>query len=178
MWSAAGDGERRLHPLARYLGLRALAARPDAQTGWEGVFRLLRGKTHPDDQAGRWHHERMLGGRGKVADELAAQLPERPAAEWLELFDAVVATPDPRATDPAEIRGLGRPPTPAGHTDALLGIVPALERDPCVTRVADITALRRLAAHGFRKLAETAGVTDRQPFLDRADRYTTDSSWY
>lgn len=178
LWSASAGGERRLHPLARYLGLRALAARPDAQTGWEGVFRLLRGKAHPDDHAGRWHHERMLGGRAKVANELAALLPERSSAEWLELFDAVVLSPDPRVTDPAEIRGLGRAPTPAGHTDALLGIVPALERDPCVTRVADITALRQLAGHGFRRLAETEGVADKEPFLDRADRYAADSGWY
>ncbi|MEV6639616.1 hypothetical protein [Amycolatopsis sp. NPDC051371] len=177
LWAAPG-GERRLHPLARYLGLRALAARPDAQTGWEGVFRLLRGKTHPDDQAGRWHHERMLGGRKKVADELAALLPELPSAEWLQLFDAVVVTPDPRATDLAEMKGLGRPPTPVGHTDALLGIVPALERDPCVTRPEDIAALRKLAGHGFLRLAETEGVADKQPFLDRAARYSADSGWY
>ena len=178
LWAAPAGGERRLHPLARYLGLRALAERPDARTGWEGVFRLLRGKTHPDDRAGRWHHERMLGGRAKVADELAALLPELPAAEWLALFDTVVATPDPRVTDLAEIKGLGRPPTPAGHTDALLGIVPALERDPCVTRPEDIAALRKLAWHGFLRLAETEGVADKQPFLDRADRYSADSSWY
>ncbi len=178
LWPASGDGERRLHPLARYLGLRALAARPDARTGWDGVFRLLRGKTHPDDRAGRWHHELMLGGRAKVADSLAVLLPELPSARWLELFDAVVVTPDPRVTDPAEIRGIGRPPTPAGHTDALLGIVPALERDPCVTRPEDIAALRRLAWHGFLQLAESEGVADRQPFLDRADRYSADRNRY
>jgi hypothetical protein len=177
LWAASG-GERRLHPLARYLGLRALAARPDAQTGWEGVFRLLRGKTHPDDQAGRWHHERMLGGRAKVADELAALLPELPSAEWLALFDAVVHTPDPRVTDLTEIKGLGRPQTPAGHTGALLGLVPALERDPCVTRPEDIAALRQLAWHGFLQLAGTEGVADKQPFLDRAARYSADGSRY
>ncbi|WP_370964338.1 hypothetical protein [Amycolatopsis sp. cg9] len=179
LWAApGGDGERRLHPLARYLGLRALAVRPDPQTGWEGVFRTLRGKLHPDDRAGRWHHERMLGGRAKVAEELAALLPELPAAQWLELFDAVVLTPDPRVTDLAELKGLGRPPTPAGHTDALFGIVPALERDPCVTRPEDIAALRKLASHGFLQLAETEGVADKEPFLDRAGRYSADGSWY
>jgi hypothetical protein len=178
LWAAHDGDERRLHPLARYLGLRALAARPEPQTGWEGLFRLLRGKTHPDDRAGQWHHERMLGGRAKVADELATLLPDVPSAHWLALFDAVVRTPDPRVTDLAQIKGLGRPPTPAGHTDALLGIVPALERDPCVTRPEDVGALRQLAWHGFLRLAEAEGVADKQPFLERAARYSADSRWY
>ncbi|MEV6872877.1 hypothetical protein [Amycolatopsis sp. NPDC051128] len=178
LWSADGGGAERLHPLARYLGLRALAARPAAQTGWDGVFGTLRAKVEPDDRARRLHHDRMLGGRTKVAAELAGLLPELTATSWLELFDAVVATPDPRERDMAVIKGLGHPPTPPGHTHVLLGVVPALEQDPCVSRSADIDALRKLAWYGFLKLAEMDGVRDRQPFIDRAMRYSQDGSWF
>ncbi len=179
LWSPAAESDdRHLHPLARYLGLRALAARTDARTGWEGVFRRLRAKIDPGDLAARLHHERMLNGKTAVAGELAALLPERSSREWLELFDAVVATPDPRERqDMASVKGIGQPSTPLGHTTTLLGVVPALERDPCVAKTSDIEALRKLAWFSFLRLAETEGVRDKQPFIDRATRYAQDGQW-
>lgn len=177
LWSSDGE-HRHLHPLARYLGLRALAARTDPRTGWEGVFRQLRARIDPDDRAARLHHERMLNGKGAVAGELADLLPELPAQEWLDLFDAVVATPDPREREDMDsVKGIGQPPTPLGHTMTVLGVVPALEKDPCVAKASDIDALRKLAWFSFLQLAGSDGVRDKQPFIDRATRYAQDGPW-
>ncbi|MEU5691759.1 hypothetical protein [Actinosynnema sp. NPDC020468] len=155
----------RLHPLARYLGLRALAAR--AETGWRGVFALLRDEA-PDD-AGRLHHARLLGDRAEVAAELADRLPTSPTDEWLALFDAVVSTPDPRDRDVDAIRGGDQPGTTAGHLTRLLGVVPAIEDDPCVPHDVLRTRLYPHAGHGFRRLADTA--RDPAPLILRAQRY-------
>ena len=78
--------------------------------------------------AGRLHHDRLLGSKDAVAAELAGLLPEMSAEQWLDLFDEVVATLDPRERHIDVIRGAGRPATIAGHTARLLGVVPMCEK--------------------------------------------------
>lgn len=167
LWSPAGADDGRLHPLARYLGLRALAAREDPATGWTAAFRKLRDRA--GDRAGRLHHERLLSGKEGVAAELAALLPELPPGEWLALLEAVVATPDPRERDLAGVRGPKQPSTAADHVVVLLGVLPALDHDPCFTDEHALEELRELAKDSLRHLAEHA--RERGPFLLRAKSY-------
>ncbi|MEA5358459.1 hypothetical protein VA596_02845 [Amycolatopsis sp., V23-08] len=163
LWSPPGTGSGRLHPLARYLGLRILAARDDPATGWTAVFRKLRDRAGPDDPAGRLHHERLLSGKEVVAKELAGLLREWRAADWLTLLDEVTATPDPRERDFAEVCGPKQPATPVDHIVVLLGALPALHHDPCLTSVRQRETLERLVAHSLDHLA---GYGDeRPPFL-------------
>jgi hypothetical protein len=106
LWSAPGPrGHPALAPFARYLLLRALAARPAGhRAGWRPVFAQLRecAAARPDDLGGRLHHELALGLLPAVAGELDRLLPGTHADHWLALLDQAVGTPD-----------LG-PPAPAG----------------------------------------------------------------
>ncbi|WP_020673309.1 hypothetical protein [Amycolatopsis nigrescens] len=168
LWSPAGASEqRRLHPLVRYLGLRALAARGAA--AWTTVFECLRAAAGPDDLAGGLHHDRLLGKKEAVAAELARLLPEAHSDEWLDLFDEVIATADPRERDLDAIRGTGQPGTTTGHLVRLLGVLPALESSPLVTEWTALEKLRAHAAHGYRQLADHA--RDPAPFILRAQLY-------
>ncbi|UOZ07639.1 hypothetical protein [Amycolatopsis sp. WQ 127309] len=162
LWSPPGADGGRLHPLARYVGLRLLAARDDPATGWTAVFRKLRDRAGPDDRAGRLHHERLLSGKEVVAKELAGLLRELRAADWLTLLDEVTATPDPRERDFAAVCGPKQPATPVDHIVVLLGVFPALH-DPCLTSAWNRTTLQTLASHSLTHLA---GYGDeRPPFL-------------
>ncbi|WP_158884762.1 hypothetical protein [Amycolatopsis anabasis] len=172
LWSPPGASARpRLHPLARYLGIRALAVRADARTGWDAVFGCLRARAAAGDRAGRLHHERLLGRRDEVAAELAELLPALPGAEWLSLLDEIVATPDPRERDLERIRGAGQPGNRRGHIAVLLGVLPALA-DPCRTEWSVRKTLRAHAEHSLRRLADETG--DPKPFILRAKRYDRD----
>ncbi|MEV0681450.1 hypothetical protein AB0I60_33505 [Actinosynnema sp. NPDC050436] len=169
LWSPpdAPPDARRLHPLARYLGLRALAARrpepedarPDARRAgdgrrgptWDEVVGVLASgpSAHP-------HHRLLLGDRRGVAGELLDLLPTLPTARWLELFDAVVATPDLRRRDFAEVCARGEGDTPAGHLFRLLGVVPVLEHDPRVSARERLAELKDLEEVDYRALAPKA----------------------
>jgi hypothetical protein len=98
LWSAQGHREHpALAPFARYLLLRALAARPaNHAAGWRAVFTVLRdcAATRPDDLGGRLHHELALGRLRTVAGELDRLLPATNGEQWLALLDQAVATPD------------------------------------------------------------------------------------
>lgn len=170
LWTPPGPADQqRLHPLVRYLGIRALAARTDPADDWRAVFQTLRAQVAPDDRGGRLHHERLLTGKEAVADELAGLLPDLPAAEWLDLLDEVTATCDPRERDLAAVRGPLRPTTAAEHVVVLLGVLPALEHEACLTQELATVTLRALAEDSLLRLAGTA--QDRTPFIRRAQRY-------
>ncbi|MEU6261657.1 hypothetical protein [Saccharopolyspora shandongensis] len=173
LWSPTSPGaEPSLHPLARYLGMRALASRGEDETAlWRTVFESLRGKVAPGNRASQLYYQRMLGESDAVAAELADLLPELPAEEWLALFDAVVAMPDPRARDVEQIRRAGRPGTRHGHVVRLLGVIPAHDKDPCVTEWSVRKKLRSHAAHSFQQLTEHLQGQDPLPFIWRAQRY-------
>ncbi|WP_415830394.1 hypothetical protein [Kibdelosporangium persicum] len=157
----------RLRPLVRYLGMRALSRRPaDDDASWTVVFETLRANT---DTAGRLHHDRMLGHRDQVAAELAELRGGMRCADWLALLDEVTATVDPRERDIDVIRGVDQPSTSVGHIARLLGVIPALDHDPCLTVPADIKILRAHARHSFTRIADDGD--DPLPCLLRADRY-------
>jgi hypothetical protein len=157
-------GER-LHPLVRYLGLRVLATRA---ADWDRPFGTLAATTSPGP---RLHHQRMLGKRAVVATELAQLLPSMSAEDWVDLFDEVVAIADPRERDVAVIRAVGQPATVAGHVCRLIGVVPAHDRDPCLSDPAARQDLRDAARRSFTWLADMSGVADPLPFTRRAKKY-------
>jgi hypothetical protein len=170
LWSYRDGQHERLHPMVRYLGLRALATRPGHDpAGWNAVLLRLRAGTAPDDVAARLHYSRLLGEREAVSGALASLLAEIPAQAWLGLFDQVVAVPDPRECDIDAIRAVGADGTAHGHTFRLLGVIPALDEDPCTTSP---TVLRSLRAHARFSYRQLAGHTqDPLPLILRADRY-------
>jgi hypothetical protein len=155
----------RLHPLVRYLGLRALA---DDPARWRAAFTRLLDRAG-DDETARLRHARLLGDRDAVAARLVDLLPQVPTGTWLELFDAVTAEPDPRERDADVVRAVDRPNTPEGHAFRLLGVVPAVDHDPCWTERAAVRTFRVHAGQGFRQLAEHA--RDSAPLLLRALAY-------
>jgi hypothetical protein len=157
LWSPPSTSEdRRLHPLARYLGMRALAARPAHDpASWHVVIGDLRDNAG-DDLAARLRHTRLLDEREAVAAELATLLPDLPTEEWLALFDAVVAEPDPHERHVEVVGGAGRAGTRDGHVFRLLGVVPAIDHDPCLTRAAVVEKLCAHAGHSLRQLADDA----------------------
>lgn len=161
LWSPEQTGGRRgPHPMIRYLGLRALASRTDAGPGWDGVFERLRAAAADrGDRAGELHHRRMLGQRAHVAAELATMFHELPAREWLEWFDDIVATPDPRSPH-ADVTQAAD--TVLGAITTLLDVVPALE-DPVITEQAELTELGERARHSFWQLA--SHTADPRPVL-------------
>jgi hypothetical protein len=186
LWSARGPREHpALAPFARYLLLRALAARPaEHPAGWRPVFTLLRAGAagRSDDIGGRLHHELALGLLPAVAGELDRLLPTMPGDRWLALLDEAVGTPDLGPPEPAD----GRAAAPADRRGATpadpAGAIPA---GPCVTqlisslhaladpRLSDRDRLRRLylvVSHDYRQLANASpeGLTR---FLARAQQY-------
>jgi hypothetical protein len=71
LWSYPDGPNHRLHPMVRYLGLRALATRADGDPScWDAVFRRLRAGAAPDDAASRLHYSRLLGEREAVSGTL------------------------------------------------------------------------------------------------------------
>ncbi|WP_370944455.1 hypothetical protein AB5J62_35905 [Amycolatopsis sp. cg5] len=175
LWSPGEtSAQQHLHPLARYLGLRALNRRKDPGTCYEAVFRRLLEKTGSDDRAGRLHHERMLGNHADVARELGELLPKLPAEEWLDLLDAIVASPDPRERDIDVLRGVRLAHDRTGQIGVLLGAVPAAEHDPCFAdKAADVLCMH--ISHSYRELA--ADARDATPFILRSRRYSMGRTW-
>jgi len=170
LWSHADGPTHRLHRMVRYLGLRALAVRADGEPAcWNAVFRRLLAGAAPDDVVSRLHYSRLLGEREAVSSALASLLTEISTREWLELFDQVVATPDPRERDIDTIRATGADGTAQGHTFRLLGVIPAIDEDPCTTSATVLQGLRAHARFSYRRLADHA--QDPVPLLLRADAY-------
>ncbi|WP_410595497.1 hypothetical protein [Amycolatopsis sp. lyj-23] len=141
-----GD-DQRLHPMIRYLGLRALAARTDPDRTWDTVFARL---AETGDRGQRLRSLRLLGHIDAVTEEMATLFGELSGDEWGGLFDTVVDAPDPR----------GPLPQP-GPTDdqlarevfALLSLTPPLTRDP---RFSDPDVLRQMSSrisHAWQSLA-------------------------
>ncbi|MBW4716787.1 hypothetical protein [Saccharothrix obliqua] len=143
---------RRLHPLARYLGLRALAARSaDHPASWRAVFERLPAA----DPAARLHHRRLLGGHAEVAAELLDRLPTTPTAEWLRLLDAVAATPDLSPSPSPERAGSARAEA-LGHVLNLVEVASVLDSDPCVADPDVLAKLKHREDVYYRALAPLA----------------------
>jgi hypothetical protein len=85
-------------PVARYLLLRALARRDDADpAGWSTVFDwLCQEATQRGDIAGELHHSLALGQIQAASDRLMRLLPKENGVGWLALVDAATSTPDLR----------------------------------------------------------------------------------
>lgn len=172
LWSCGDAATQTLHPPVRYLGLRCLAARAGTDpAGWNAVLGRLRDNASGDDVAASLHYCRLLGERAAIADELAALLPEIPTADWLDLVDEIVSAPDPRERDVDVIRAVGIARTRHGHIFRLLGVIPALHEDPCITRAQTVT-LGDHAWHSYKAIADDA--QDTALILARAKRYHLD----
>ncbi|ATL67802.1 hypothetical protein CRH09_17980 [Nocardia terpenica] len=169
LWSGPTPQTRRLHPLARYLGRRALAARADPEASWERVCRRLRDAADPDDRATRLHYERLLHNHVQVLGDLARELLETPSERWLSLFDEIVSSVDPCQPGVEEIRGEHPAESVEGHLAVLLGAVPVFELDPCLTDVDRRQELCLLIGHSYLYLAGKA--VGRAPLLLRANHY-------
>ncbi|MGM1062514.1 hypothetical protein [Saccharothrix sp. Mg75] len=163
LWTGPAP-EDRLHPLVRYLGLRALADTPDR---WAELFGRLRARAR--DETAELRHARLLGERGAVAARLVELLPVLPTDEWLARFDVITEEPDPRERDLDVVRGVNLPKTPEGHAYRLLGAVPAVDHDPCWTEEDAVSTLCVTVAQAFRQLSEPA--RDSAPLLERARDY-------
>lgn len=100
-----------LHPVLRRLLLRRLAVRPDSDSAsWAAVHGWLRDRAlAAGDQVGALYHALALGEVEHVSRRLATALPERGAAAWLDLLEAVTAAPN--ALPPGELT--------AGRAEAL-----------------------------------------------------------
>ena len=85
-----------LHPVLRRLLLRRLAVRPDSDpASWAAVHGWLRERAlAAGDQVGALYHGLALGEVEHVSRRLATALPERGAAGWLDLLEAVTAAPN------------------------------------------------------------------------------------
>ncbi len=158
LWTAGPSGNapvRRMHPLARYLGLRALARRRDPARGWNAVFELLREQCEDDDIAARLCCDRMLRRHEQVVGELSGLHARVPWQDWRALFGEIVATPDPhpRAPEVTTLRELFVPDTRPWHIATLLAAVPAY-RDPCVTDSATRAHLDRQIGRAEAFLAD------------------------
>lgn len=165
------DGEDRcLHPMVQYLGMRELASRAASDpASWNAVFQRLLAGIGPDDVASRLYYSRMLGERVDVSRTLISLLSQIDTAEWLVLFDQVVATVDPRETDFDVIRARGVAVEVEDHTFMLLGVIPAIEHDPCMTADKALRTLRAHAQFSYRRLADRA--RDQAPVILRAEHY-------
>ncbi|WP_067893694.1 hypothetical protein [Nocardia vaccinii] len=158
LWTAAPSGNapvRQMHPLARYLGLRALAVRRDPARGWNAVFELLREQCEDNDIAARLCCDRMLRRHEQVVGELADLHATLPWPDWRALFAEILATPDPhpRAPEVASLRELFSPDTRHWHIATLLAAVPAY-RNPCVTDSATRERLDRQIGRAETFLAD------------------------
>lgn len=124
----------RMHPLARYLGLRALAVRTDPERNWDAVFELLRERCDRNDTAARLSCDRMLRRHIEVVGELAELHTRLSWQDWTALVSDILATPDPHARAPRveDLRGLYREDTREWHIATLLAAVPSC-RNPTVT---------------------------------------------
>ncbi|WP_199440232.1 hypothetical protein [Umezawaea beigongshangensis] len=162
LWTGPGPTDR-LHPLARYLGLRALADDPDR---WTALFGRLRASAH--DKTAELRHARLLGDRDAVAAQLVELLRVLPTDQWLARFDVITEDPDPRERDVDVVRGVGRPKTPVGHAYRLLGVVPAACYDPCWTEEDALSTFHDTARQAYAQLSEVA--LDSGPLLERARR--------
>ncbi len=158
LWSGRARDEPVIPKFVRYLGLRALAARRDGPL-WTEVFTVLRDQAVRDgDLAGRLHHELALGNLGPVAGELADLLPDLGDQEWLDLLDAVTATP----------RLVAPPPTAADGKDTVRRLVCTVHAlgDPRVSERKALCRLYLLAENDLRTLAGSS-----EAFLLRAQHY-------
>lgn len=162
LWTGPGP-EDRLHPLARYLGLRALADDPGR---WAALFGRLRDNAR--DETAELRHARLLGERDAVAARLVELLRVLPTDQWLARFDVITEDPDPRERDVDVVRGVDRPKTPEGHAYRLLGVVPATCHDPCWTQEDALSTFHDAARQSYAQLSEVA--LDPGPLLERARR--------
>ncbi|MEJ3655569.1 hypothetical protein WEH80_21600 [Actinomycetes bacterium KLBMP 9759] len=170
LWCAGDPDDPQLHPLARYLGLRLLAARaPTHPAAWDVVLRRLRDRCDPADTAARLSYSRLLGERDEVSRELTAQLSVADTASWLATFDRVVDVPDPRERDIERIIANDAPRSGQGHVLRLLGLVPAIEGDPCISTTPVLDELRGHAVFSFEGLRGRA--KDPAPLTERAKQY-------
>ncbi|GAA2693604.1 MULTISPECIES: hypothetical protein [Actinosynnema] len=166
-------GYEELHPLVRYLGLRALSQRGAGhEAAWEVVLRTLR--EHADDQAGRLRHTLLLGepgARDAVAGELVEALKEMPTTDWLALFDTVAAELNPRGEEPKPISAALVSATT--FAQQLLGVVPLIEHNPGGSGAQWAETYCVHAALGFRYLVPYA--QDPVPLIRRAQHYESRS---
>ncbi|WP_024805118.1 hypothetical protein [Nocardia sp. BMG51109] len=199
LWIEDEQGDRRMHPLARYLGLRALRRRGGKYPGWTTVFECLHAATGDDDLidglhadrtdgdsrldllGARLHHQRLLGDEAGVVSALAALLPRIPSKDWLTLFDAIAGTPGPKQLDPPRKPENGTttghdgtepahfPDSMRAHLTDLLDAVPAFHLDPRITDAAVRGALCLRAENSYQHLSNHA--TDRAVLLLRANEY-------
>ncbi|WP_054814602.1 hypothetical protein [Nocardia arizonensis] len=175
LWTGREDAAR-LPSLVRLLGLRLLAVRNDPLLGWERVFGELLAAVSADDRTGRLYYERLLNGRGAVVTALADELPRLEDVRWLAMFDAIVATPDPRDRDRDLIDDGRDRPTPADDIAMLIAVVPTVDADlRAVSEDVEATLCMR-AARSYERLANTAVGGD--PFLLRAARYRARAQRY
>ncbi|MBF6328175.1 hypothetical protein [Nocardia transvalensis] len=133
LWTGTSAETRRMHPLARYLGLRALAARTDAKAGWMEVCGRLRAAADAKDEATQLHYRRLRREYAAVVDSLTRKLPEMPSESWLRLYDEIVSTLDPVQPSVRQICRGYAPDSVENHIAVLIAAVPVFELDPCVT---------------------------------------------
>lgn len=158
-----------LSPLVRYLGLRALAERTEADgPTWATVFSTLRDHAasgQEDDQAARLHHELALSGRNAVVAELISLLPELPDDEWLALLDQITATPNPQWHFEMQARTR---PAPTGHAEVIDRLVEGQHAisDPQLSDPETLNHLYSRLRNDFRHLAGNSRM-----FLQRANYY-------
>ncbi|MFC8045487.1 hypothetical protein [Nocardia sp. NPDC057353] len=173
LWQGAED-EAELPALVRLLGKRLLAARTEGP-GWESVLSGLAEAVPQDDRTGRLYYRRLLHGRADTVAALAELLPQLPGAEWLETFDAIVATTDPLDRDRDLVDGPGDDhPDLAAHIAMLIAVVPTVDAAiRSVNRDREATLCMR-AAGSWERLAADARGGD--PFLLRAARYRARAS--
>ncbi|WP_067674839.1 hypothetical protein [Nocardia miyunensis] len=149
------DAAPQMHPLARYLGLRALATRAEPKLGWNAVFGLLRARCGSNDMIARLCCDRLLHRNIEVVRELAELHARLSWQDWTALFGKIVAAPDPHPEAPevAVLRDLFTEDTREWHIATLLAAVPA-SRNPCVTDSATRDLLHRQIGRAETFLAD------------------------
>jgi hypothetical protein len=174
------DGTPGMVPVARYLLLRELAER-DADpagrggSGWSAVFsQLLKSAEEQDDLAGRLHHALALGQVTTVTAELAGRLGDPALPSWLNLLDAVVATPGlgRRAElPPAEPASSGLAGVVEQPGESVLGLVAALCRlaDPAESNPQELHKLYSAASNHYLDIS--AYRKAEQTLIDQRAKY-------